>query len=173
MTLISEFGGLRVPSGALMSACGKYRFSLWRSFPSMRGERGVVNFLMLNPSTADHEKDDPTIRRCIGYARAWGYGKLIITNIFALRSTDPRVLNTHEDPVGDDNDLHIVEEAQRSQMTVLAWGNHGQINGRGMKALQLLIHLPVTLSCLGKNKTGEPVHPLYQARDLKPIPLYR
>lgn len=169
MTLLSDFGGLLAPSGALISECGEYRFTLWRNLPE--GHAGMcVNFIMLNPSTADHEKDDPTIRRCIGYARSWGFGKLIITNLFALRSTDPRVLQRHADPVGEGNDEQIVAMADRSHRIIFAWGNHGKLLGRGNEVRKLLSEGGVMEEfnyCLGMNKTGEPVHPLYQAKDLE------
>ncbi len=169
MTLISHFGGLEVPSGAIISDCGRYRFTLWRALPD--GHAGMcVNFIMLNPSTADHEKDDPTIRRCIGYARSWGFGKLIITNLFALRSTSPRVLEDDEDPIGEGNDKQIMAMADQSHRIILAWGNHGAIRGRGKAVRKMLDEGGVMEEfnyCLGMNKTGEPVHPLYQPKDLE------
>lgn len=84
--------------GADISACGAYRYRLDR-LGALLG-RGAVNFVMLNPSTADAEQDDPTIRRCLGYAFRWGFARLIVTNLYALRSTDPRALWEHPDPIG-------------------------------------------------------------------------
>src|SRR5581483_9586135 len=97
-----------------------YRYSLARFF----GDGGVVNFIMLNPSTADAETDDPTIRRCLGFAKAWGYGTLVVTNLFAYRATDPAELAKAGDPVGPDNDTRLWSEAQLSDLVVCAWGNH-------------------------------------------------
>ncbi len=168
MTIISEVLGRIAPSGALISDDGTYRFKLWRSLSE--GHAGMcVNFIMLNPSTADHEKDDPTIRRCIGYARSWGFGKLIITNLFALRSTDPGALKVHEDPIGEDNDDQIMQAADMSHRIIFAWGNHGSLFGRGDAVRKLLDQGGVMEEfnyCLGMNQTGEPVHPLYQPKDL-------
>jgi hypothetical protein len=123
---------------------------------------------MLNPSTADERTDDPTIRRCIGFARDWGYGGVEIVNIFALRATDPRELRLARDPIGRVNDRHVREAAERSSAVVIAWGVHGALRARGAAALGLLSPR-ARLLALGWTRAGEPRHPLYLRRDVRPI----
>jgi len=94
---VSQFIG----NGAELSPCGQYRYVLWRDTGT--GEGSVV-FIMLNPSTADATTDDPTIRRCLGFARHWGYRTLVVVNLFALRATNPRMLLTHTQRIGRLND---------------------------------------------------------------------
>lgn len=147
---------------ALFSPCRTWRYSLRRSF----GPGGQVMFLMLNPSTADEFNNDPTIRRCIGFAKAWGYGRLVVCNIFAYRATDPAVMKRAADPVGPGNDQAISDCYWESDIAVAAWGVHGDHLGRGKR---LMTTLP-TLLCLGKTKDGHPRHPLYVSRGQKPEP---
>lgn len=144
---------LFVSGGADLSACGTYRYSLWRQW----GDGPAVNFVMLNPSTADADKDDPTIRRCIGFAKGWGFERLVVTNLFALRSTDPRVLYRHESPIGPDNDTALFTRAATVSLVVFAWGGHG--GARGARVADLLRSF--SPGCLGRTKDGSPRHPLY------------
>lgn len=150
-------------SGAEFSPDRIYRYSLWRIWDR---EKPYAAFVGLNPSTADEYKNDPTVRRCINYAGDWGYGGLIMLNIFAYRSTDPGNLYTAVDPVGPDNDSRICELSSNAGLTVAAWGNHGEFLNRGEEAMKLLTN-PM---CLKLTKTGCPGHPLYLRKDLKPIP---
>lgn len=121
-------------------------------------------FIGLNPSTADETNDDPTVRRCINFVRAWGYGTLLMTNIFAYRSTDPKKLYEVEDPVGNENDWWLVECRTRSSLVVGAWGNIGTYHDRGKQVITLIsAH---QLRCLGVTKTLQPRHPLYLRGDL-------
>jgi hypothetical protein len=122
-----------------------------------------VNFVLLNPSTATATEDDPTIRRCIGFAERWGYPSLVVTNLFALRSTDPRALRTSRAPVGPDNDHWLMKSAMGADRIVAAWGNHGRYLKRGAKVLWL--GLPRPVYCFGLTKVGEPKHPLYLRKD--------
>lgn len=121
---------------------------------------------MLNPSTADETVDDPTIRRCIGYAKSWNYGGVVVSNLFALRATDPRELKTAVDPIGPENDFALKTCMEESALCVCAWGNHGSLYGRSAAVRDIL---GPGLHCLRVSKQGEPVHPLYQKRDLQPI----
>lgn len=127
-----------------------------------------VNFVMLNPSTADAFTLDPTVRRCAGYAQQWGMGALEVTNIFALRSTDPRALYQEPDPVGTGNDTAILAAAGDAQIVIAAWGTHGQLNGRGEAVRALLADAGIELQHLRITKHGHPAHPLYLPGDLTP-----
>jgi hypothetical protein len=123
---------------------------------------------MLNPSTADEHVDDPTIRRCIAFARDWDYGGVEIVNLFAMRATDPRELTLARDPIGRRNDSYLIESARRSAAIVIAWGIHGAFRSRGAVALRLLSPR-ARLLALGWTQEGEPRHPLYLRRDVRPI----
>ncbi len=118
---------------------------------------------MLNPSTADAERSDPTVTRCVHYAQAWGFGALIVTNLFAHRSTDPRALKVVDDPVGPDNDAWILRAAQSVHRVVVAWGVHGTLLDRDTHVLALLADCP--LYRLGQSRAGHPRHPLYLPRN--------
>ena len=149
--------------GAEFSTDRIYRYSLWRFWDS--GGRYAA-FVGLNPSTADEKNDDPTVRRCINYAKAWGFSGLIMLNIFAFRSTDPKNLYALDDPVGPDNDFHIRSASNKAGITVAAWGTHGEHLNRGAYVATILKHP----HCLATTKAGHPKHPLYLKKDLKPIP---
>jgi hypothetical protein len=145
-------------SGALFSQCRRWRYLLWRRWdPALP----VANFLMLNPSTADELKLDPSCTRARLYAERWGYGALIVTNIFGWRATDPAQMKAVGDPVGRGNDRAILRAARESQIVVCAWGNHGAHRGRSQHVLSLLRDAGVPLHALRVNRAGEPAHPLY------------
>jgi hypothetical protein len=154
-----------VNSGARFSRDRRYRYRLWRRWdPS----RPPIAFCMLNPSTADEKSDDPTIRRCIGFAHEWGYGGVEVVNLFALRATDPRELRDVRDPVGPRNDAYVLSAAARSALVVLAWGSHGAYRARDAKILELLSPR-ARLLALGWTRARQPRHPLYLRRDVRPI----
>lgn len=156
--------------GAVFSPCRLYRYHLWRRWDH---DRSAVNFIMLNPSTADASNNDPTVERCERRAVQMGYGKLIVTNLFAFRSTDPAILNKLDDPVGLENDAAIIEAASEAALVICAWGNHGGILNRSAQVLAILrsrTELATKLRCLKIAKTGQPYHPLYLPYDLQPIP---
>ena len=121
-------------------------------------------FIMLNPSTADATRDDPTVAKCIRLARRWGFDGLQVRNIFAIRGTDPAVIKTAVDPVGPKNDAAIVEAAAdpRCGLIVAAWGNHGSFGNRSQQVKKLLEELGKPVYCFRMSKHGEPEHPLYQ-----------
>lgn len=154
-------------SGAYFSPCRRWRYTLWRTWDK---DKPTVNWLMLNPSTADENVLDPTITRCVGYSKAWGYGGLVVTNLFAWRSTDPKGLLTVPDPVGKDNDQHIGAIAESTALTIAAWGVHGTLKDRARDVLYQLTEEHVPLYCLRVTKDGHPCHPLYLPADLKPMP---
>lgn len=149
-------------SSATFSDDMKYRYVLERAWKPANGR---CAFIGLNPSTADEVKNDPTVSRCINYARAWGYGAFVMLNAFALRSTDPKALYSEADPVGAENDRWILEEAGKASIVVAAWGTHARLNRRHEKLMDML---PV-LHCLGTTKDGYPKHPLYLRKDEKPV----
>jgi hypothetical protein len=157
-------------SRAAFSGCLTYRYTLERGWRD-GGLGRYLNFLMLNPSTADEIRLDPTVTRCVGYARRWGYDGLVVTNIFALRSTDPRRLREVEDPVGPHNDEHIQRVAKLAALVVCAWGTHGAFLDRGRRVVEMLTASENTLHCLGVTKDGHPRHPLYLRGDAVPVPL--
>lgn len=148
---------------AILSADRKYRYVLTRIWDETKP---TVVFIGLNPSTADEEVDDKTIRKYIGYAKRWGYGKLIMVNLFAFRSTDPSMLKRVEDPVGPDNDSYIQKCVSESNLVIACWGNHGKLLNRDKV---LMDSLP-NLVCLKRNKNGTPHHPLYLSKDITPMP---
>jgi hypothetical protein len=150
-------------SGALFDPTGQYRYTLWRCWQP-QGKR--VAFVMLNPSTADAESNDPTIRRCIGFAQSWGYGALEVVNLFSFRTPHPSQLALVADPVGADCDAAILRAVERADCTVIAWGNWGVLHGRAAAVLAL-IKQP---HCLGCNQSGQPRHPLYLRRESQPLP---
>src|SRR5262245_8199492 len=121
---------------------------------------------MLNPSTADETKLDPTCARARTYAEAWGYGALIVTNVFGWRSTDPKALAGVRDPVGKGNDAAILQAARESSLVVCAWGKHG--TGRAEQIRKLLGGIPLHVVKL--TGTGQPGHPLYLRKSLKAAP---
>lgn len=151
---------------ASFDATRKYRYALHRRWRA--GPRRVC-FCMLNPSTADARRNDPTVRRCIGYAMDWGFDALEVVNIFALRSTDPALLSIDPDPIGPRNTAAIERAARRSEFVVAAWGVHGAIGERGAFVLDRL-HA-VDVRCLGTTREGYPKHPLYLPRSVQPTPI--
>jgi len=146
---------------ALFSECRRFRYTLRRHWG---GRRGYAMFVGLNPSTADEERDDPTVRRCIGYAQSWGYSGLCMTNLFAFRATDPAVMLAEPDPVGPDNDYWLVESARRAAIVVAAWGVHGAHRDRHAAVRGLL----PSLHLLRPTQQGHPNHLLYLPKALKP-----
>src|SRR5687767_1339478 len=153
------------PAGAKFSRCRRWRYLLWRQWDP---EKPVANFLMLNPSTADEFKLDPSCTRARRYAEAWGYGGLIVTNVFGWRSTDPNGMRAVKDPVGAGNDAAIVRAAKEAQIVVCAWGNHGAFLERSSRIRELLKEQK--LHALRVNANGEPAHPLYLPGNLRPCP---
>lgn len=156
---------------ATFSDCGRYRYRLGR-WVGIQGP--MCTFIMLNPSTATEEQDDPTIRRCIGFARAWGCGRLVVANLFAWRATDPGDMKAACDPIGPENDAHIVrlarETAKSGGKLICAWGTHGGFRDRDRAVMELLDLLPIEPMSLGETAGNFPRHPLYLRGDCKPLP---
>lgn len=152
--------------GAIPPGDGEYRYWLWRTWDR---KKPVVAFIMLNPSTADETTLDNTCRRCRNYAEDWGYGTLIVGNIFALRSTDPSNLYDHPDPIGPDNDEHLLRIVDVSDKVIGAWGVHGSHMDRATEVYEMV---DTEIYALSLSKEGHPKHPLYQKKDVEPFPWY-
>jgi hypothetical protein len=143
-----------VTRSAAFSRDQRFRYALRRTWdPS----GPTVLFVGLNPSTADHRQDDATIRRCVGFSKAMGFGQLLVANLFAFRTPHPRVLRRAADPVGPRNDRWLKRLAGEADLVVAAWGSHGSFLARDQDVIPLLgeIH------CLGITARGQPRHPLY------------
>ncbi len=171
-------------AGARISKDGRYRYRLWREW---RGTHDVNNwrwfdryheygepkpcvFIMLNPSTADGNTDDPTIRRCVAFAKSWNYERLVVVNLFAYRATNPRellALNDIDDPVGPDNYSSIEDITAKAGITICAWGTNGSHLGQDETVRGWIVG---KTHSLGLTKHGYPRHPLYLPADTKPIP---
>ncbi len=145
---------------ATFSSCRKYRYSLSRIWDK---NMKYVLFIGLNPSTADEKMDDPTIRRCLNYAKDWGYGGFMMANLFAYRTTLSYELKKVKYPVGKNNDKFIVMLSKNADITVAAWGNNGNLYNRDKQVFKIVPNL----MCLKINKSGQPAHPLYLKKGLK------
>ncbi len=154
-------------SGATFSHCGRYRYRLWRLW---NPDKPAALFILLNPSTADETRNDPTVERCQRRAISLGYGGVRIANIFALRSTDPRALYESSDPIGPDNDTAILDAARDAGIIVCGWGVHGALFGRGNAVRDRIRRAGLKAFFLGINQDGSPKHPLYVAYNSEPTP---
>jgi len=153
---------------ATLSPCKQYRFQLERSWGKPVTRNSTVGFIGLNPSTADATHDDPTIRKCIAYAQAWHFKKLIMVNLFAWRATNPNELLETNHPVGALNDKYVDAALKQCRLVVACWGEYGTILNRSD---DLRTRYPKRLMCLSTNQSGEPTHPLYLPATLKPVRL--
>jgi hypothetical protein len=147
------------------SPCRTYRYRLLRRW----ADGPMLNVIGLNPSTADETKDDPTIRRCIGFAKSWGYSGLIMTNLCAFRSTDPAGLLVAEHPEGPMNRWWLRHEALASGLVLAAWGAHPVAVDLGRRVMRVTLE-GIALHCLGLTQGGAPRHPLYVSKTTQPIP---
>jgi hypothetical protein len=145
---------------ASFSSCRLYRYCLWRKW----GDAPYCMFVGLNPSTADETQDDPTIQRCIGYAKRWSYGGLCMVNLFAFRATQPQDMLVAKNPIGPDNDRTLKTLSQGAGIVIAAWGKHGKHMGRDEQVRALL----PDFYCLKQNRDGSPIHPLYVRGDAIP-----
>ncbi len=164
-------GNPSTTSSAFISECGKYRYELRCTWDESRPK---VLFIMLNPSTADAEIDDPTIMRCIGFAKSWSYGGILVGNLFAYRATEPKTLLTVSDPIGQENLTHLKVMYNESDVAICAWGNGHLLEklakkiGADYKPLSGFLG---RIYYLELSNDGTPKHPLYLKSDLKPIRL--
>ncbi len=168
LVLAHESNGFFESRWATFSDDRLYRYQLGVTWKSGAGQ---LNFLMLNPSTADEFKNDPTVERCCRRARQMGFGSLVVTNIFAWRSTDPFALYELPEPVGVRNDQAILHTARFSKLVICGWGNHGKLQNRGPAVLELLKSAGHKPHFLRLTKDGNPEHPLYIPYSAQPKPL--
>lgn len=156
---------------AYISPCEQYRYWLFRNNEVPKPDSGAALFVMLNPSTADASLDDPTIRRCRGFAKTWGCAGLMVANLYALRSTDPKALWAHADPVGPENDEYLADLARKYGDVVCAWGAIARPD-RVARFHEIMesVRPAVRLWCLGTTKSGAPRHPLYVKADQPLLP---
>ena len=161
-----------VSASAIISDCDQYRYKLSRYWDDVGSK--ILVFVMLNPSTADAEEDDPTIRRCMGFAKSFGYGGIHVINLYALRATDPKELKWHPDSVGPDNDKHWHHTMRDydTDCVVCAWGAQHGVERRVNHFVNLAEWAGVELMCLGTTKGGAPKHPLYLAKTTAMEPFY-
>lgn len=152
---------------AEFSDCMRYRYSLVRQWDATKL---MCNWLMLNPSIATADGDDPTVAKIQRYSRRWGFGGAIVTNLFAFRATDPKEMLAAADPVGPDNDFAIVDCAMMAGRVICAWGVHGSHRDRDAAVIDLLYEANVEPYCLAVTKGGQPGHPLYLKGTLDPVP---
>lgn len=148
---------------AVFDESREYRYSLTRRWDT---EKPTLAWIMLNPSTADETENDPTIRRCINYAKDWGFGEMVVANLFALRATNPDELRDHPEPVGDENDEHLHRVCEEADMIIAAWGAKGSLRGRAEEVVDILRDYHVFV--LDTTQDGQPVHPLYQPAGAEP-----
>jgi hypothetical protein len=148
-------------SGAIFDASSRYRYSLWRAWSN---DSPRIVFILLNPSSADEERNDPTIRRCIGFARAWNFGSIEVVNLFAYRATDAKELLKVVDPVGEENNRFLMQAVERCSTVVVGWGTRGTSLGRDRQVMSLLTGRN-DVYCLCTTKDGQPRHPLYVRGD--------
>lgn len=154
-------------TGAIFSDCRKYRYRLWREWDA---SLPTVAFFMLNPSTADDVKNDPTIARCVKRAILLGYGRLEVINLFAFRSTNPARLRTADDPIGPDNVGHIKDVFAASSVVICGWGKHGGLRNMSEFMVKFMkTFYPGKAYFLRLNLDGSPAHPLYIPYDVRPV----
>jgi hypothetical protein len=145
--------------GALLSDCGRYRYRLWRLWDE---DAPLMTWVMLNPSTADADVDDATIRKCVGFAKHHHYGGIIVVNLFAWRATNPKELPAVADPIGPENDQHIVWACTAPMLgTVVAGWGANKFAARRARQVATLIRAHRTPKCFRRSQEGNPWHPLY------------
>lgn len=160
-----------IQRAALISSGGLYRYTLSRIWDA---NLPLLVFIMLNPSTADGEKDDPTIRKCIGFAQRWGFGGFIVVNLYAYRATKPQSMWAAErsgiNIIGPDNDDHILEACVQAKMVLLAYGAHEKARERGEDVGRMLHsqNIGYRVHTLGLTDAGQPRHPLFVPYKVQP-----
>jgi len=166
-TTLFSTGTKSPTSGAYFSPDRIYRYVLWRIWDK---SKPAIMFIGLNPSTADESLNDPTITRCLGFSKSWGYGSLYMLNLFAFRATDPNDMKSTSMPIGEENLKYLIQYAKTVDQIICAWGNHGSYLNQSKIILDLFRKdesLFTKLYYFKLSQKGEPVHPLYQSADSK------
>jgi hypothetical protein len=153
--------------GAIFDVNGRYRYSLWHAWSANHPR---IAFVLLNPSTADEQRNDQTIRRCMGFARAWNFGSMEVVNLFAFRATDYRELFKVHDPIGEENNRFLLQAVARCSTVVVGWGTRGTLYSRDLQVMSLLAGKKDAY-CLGITKDGQPRHPLYVKGNTNLVPI--
>lgn len=153
-------------TGAILSDDRAYRYALWRTWNARKGH---VMFIGLNPSTADENKDDRTIKRCIKFAESWGYGGIYMLNLFAYRNKKPEEMKNAIDPFGVGNWRYLLNYARKSKLIIAAWTNDGNYKNQDELAKFMFTQNKIQLHCLVINKNGSPRHPLYVKASTTPV----
>lgn len=152
-----------VQRSAKFSECRTYRYTLLRKYPALpinvRPREGRILWILLNPSTADENFDDPTNTRVAKYSLRWGFKIIQTVNLFAVRCPDPSILAKVVDPVGPENDRIIRREIRKASMIVCGWGNLGTYQKRDLEVVRMLKKREVHPFCLGCTGSGQPIHP--------------
>lgn len=156
---------------AVISSCGRYRYALARDVQAIFPRQGLVVFLGVNPSTADAQTDDATVRKWRGFAERWGFRRFLVGNLFAYRATDVGELAAVEDPIGPDNDAHLRDMLWQASLVVPCWGSREKLPATLRPRIDavraVLRQIPVEVLVLGLTRSGDPKHPLmlgYHAR---------
>lgn len=160
---------------AIISADGYYRFRLDRELGALGARGGAILWIMLNPSRADAERNDPTLRRCINFSTLWGFARLMVGNLYAMRATKPQALKRPPhgiDPVGPENDTYLLQMASEADLIMLAWGQRGPQKHRWDEVTDMLWVYGRKTAVLGWTKAGEPRHPLMMPKDAQRIPYF-
>ncbi len=158
-------------NGAYIDETGKYRYSLWRTLKDVpREEHKTLLFNLLNPSTADGRTDDPTVRRCIGFARNLGYTRVWIGNVFGYRATDPKELRRVPNPVGPMNHASLKTMILQADLIICGWGVHARTREReDIQVVKLIRECGKKPYVFGLTRDGYPKHPLYLAGSARPF----
>jgi hypothetical protein len=153
-------------AGAKFDESGKYRYSLWRTWSLYQPH---IVYVLLNPSTADEHRNDPTLRRCIEFARAWQFGSVEVVNLFAYRAPNANELLKIYDPVGVENNYYLTQAIEQCSTVVVGWGTNGTLFGRDRQVLSMLSVMK-EVYCLGATRDGHPRHPLYVKGETTLVP---
>lgn len=155
-----------IERAAHLSVCGTFRYRLSRTWDAALPR---LCFVMLNPSTADHVRDDPTVKKCIAIAHHQGFGGIDVVNVYAYRSSSPVMLALAEDPVGPENDQHLREVLATASRVVVAWGAHAIPAERLMQVQTIVTTSGHTPYCLRRTRDGQPCHPLARGKAFVPV----
>lgn len=166
VTNTSDLFSVQEHKGAVFSPYRQYRYLLWRHWQMEERKLAIIG---LNPSTADEDNDDPTIRRCIDFANRWGFGGIYMLNMFAYRATDPKKMMAAAEPVGSDNRSTIEKILCENPIVLCAWGVHGTYRNQDIEVMHWLDRPGIKPLCLGRTKNHQPRHPLYIQKNVIPV----